>query len=219
MADKCGVGRSLKSKVKAKLQHHSSIATIIPYIPFLFHLDAIKIDSHSNIRAIWWNRDLILWPMILKSLFSWDRFLKCIAWKSDFDIILNSQDIGLKTCSLSNRLLNIDTEGNDQCLTVTSSAYATREPKASDNQEQVTSSLQDVRPGRHLNIKTPSYLFYVGCNYISMPYMCTACISNYIPAILWGCDYIWYLCLYIKINDLLHVILAIRFDSIWMWNN
>ena len=47
--------------------------------------------------------------------------------ESDFEIILISQDIGVKTCSLSNRLLNIDTEGNDQGLTVTSSSYGTRE--------------------------------------------------------------------------------------------
>ena len=49
----------------------------------------------------------------------------------------------------------MNTEGNDQGLIVTSSSYGTKEAvtKASGNQEQVTSSLQDVRPGCHLNIK------------------------------------------------------------------
>ena len=65
--------------------------------------------SHSNIRAIWWNCDLVFRPMILKSL---------VSKKSDYDIIFTSQDIGLQTSTLSNRLLNMNTEGNDQGLIV-----------------------------------------------------------------------------------------------------
>ena len=189
MAAKCGVRIYLKPKFNVKLQYHSSIATIIPYIPFLFHLDTIKIDSHSNIRAIWWNPDLVLWPMILKGVF----FLRSL---SDFDIILTSQDIGLKTCSLSNRLQNIDTEGNDEGLTVTSSSYGTREA--------------DHLCAKSFRQSGTSHLFITGCphrasseykdalltsimwdvNYISMPYLCTACLSNYIIAIFLECDYI-----------------------------
>ena len=61
----------------------------------------------------------------------------------------------IQTSTLGNRLLNMNTEGNDQDLVVTSSSYGTKEAvtKSSDNQEQITFSLQDVCPGRHMNIK------------------------------------------------------------------
>ena len=66
--------------------------------------------------------------MILKSL---------VSKKSDYDIIFTSQDIGLQTSTLGNRLLNMNTEGNDQGLIVTSSSYGTQEAvtKASGNME------------------------------------------------------------------------------------
>ena len=43
--------------------------------------------------------------MTLKSLECWDRFLICIPKKSDYDIILTSQDIGLQTSTLSNHII------------------------------------------------------------------------------------------------------------------
>ena len=43
MVTRGGVTRTLKPKVKPKLEYHSSLATCIPYIPF-FHLDTILID-------------------------------------------------------------------------------------------------------------------------------------------------------------------------------
>ena len=48
MAAKCGVRKLLKQKMKPKLRYHSSIATCLPYIPFLFHLDAIKNDRATS---------------------------------------------------------------------------------------------------------------------------------------------------------------------------
>ena len=81
MVARGGVRRSLKPKLKPKLEYHSSIATCIPYIPFYvssWYYRHWQSYGHSNIRAIWWNCDPVLWPMILKSLVSWDRFLICI---------------------------------------------------------------------------------------------------------------------------------------------
>ena len=78
----------------------------------------------SKYQNLWWNCDLVLWRLVC-----WDRFLIYISYKSNYDISLTSQDTGLENCSLSNRLLNIDTQGNDQGLTVTSSPYGTKEAK------------------------------------------------------------------------------------------
>ena len=80
MVTRGGVRRTLKPKVKPKPEYHSSLATCIPYISFFssWYYTYWQSYSHSNIRAIWWNCDLVLWPMILKSLVSWDRFLICI---------------------------------------------------------------------------------------------------------------------------------------------
>ena len=113
----------VKTKIETK--------TCMPYIPFLlsWYYKNWQSYSHSNIRTIWWNCDLVIWSIILKSLVAWDRFLICIPYKSNYDTSLTSQDIVLENCSLSNRLLNIDTEGKDQGLTVTSSSYGTREAK------------------------------------------------------------------------------------------
>ena len=50
MVARGGVRRSLKPKMKPKLEYHSSIATCVPYIPFLFHLDIINIDRITAIQ-------------------------------------------------------------------------------------------------------------------------------------------------------------------------
>ena len=147
MATKAGF-RRVKPKLEYISWQQSHLHTIHSIFVSSRYYQKWQNYSHSNIRAIWWNCDLVFRPMILKSL---------VSKKSDYDIIFTSQDIGLQTSTLINRLLNMNTEGNDQGLIVTSSSYGTQEAvtKAAGNQEQVTSSLQDVRPGCHLNIKRP----------------------------------------------------------------
>ena len=147
MATKAGF-RRVKPKLEYISWQQSHLYTIHSIFVSSRYYKKWQNYSHSNIRAIWWNCDLVFRPMILKSR---------VSERSDYDIIFTSQDIGLQTSTLSNRLLNMNTEGNDQGLIVTSSSYGTQEAvtKASGNMEQVTSSLQNVRPGCHLNIKRP----------------------------------------------------------------
>ena len=100
--------------------------------------------------------DLWYWKVSCLEIVSWYAY----PWNLIIISFLLHTTLVFKISTLCNHLLYMNTEGNDQGLTVMSSSYGTQKAnhlchKASDNQEQVTPSIQDVHPGRHLKIQRP----------------------------------------------------------------
>ena len=135
VAAKCGVRRSLNPKMKPTLEYHSSIDTCIPYIPFSSHRDTIKNDRATAIQ-IWpfdeivtLSFDLSYWKVLFLGTVSWYAYPIILI----MILVLLQKTLFLKIAPWAtasyNRLLNIDTEGNYQGLTVTSSSYDTKKAK------------------------------------------------------------------------------------------
>ena len=169
MGSICLINQSINQSI-----NHIYTSCMHAYIHACMHA-CMYTYNHPNIRIIWWNCDLVLWRLV-----SWDRFLISISYKSNYDINLISQDIGLENCSLSNRLLNIETEGSDQGLTMTSSPYVTKEAKDLCHKSLRQSwtchlFIKICAPRAPSEYKETLFTSIMWYNYISMQYMYTTC--------------------------------------------